>query len=173
MKIGKIGHACIVVNDIEKASEHYSKLFGIKHWYELVTTSELEMYYHGEKKNCEVKIWYGGKGHTSLELVQTSGDDNIYTEFLRNHGESIHHLQYYVKNLKEAVEAVEKEGLKVIQSATFYSKSMRVDYAYVGKSESDAVFELIEATLPLGIKKGDMPFELMLGRLTGNFKKVK
>lgn len=172
MKVGKIGHAGIIVNDIDKAAEHYSALLGIKHWYELVST-DLDLYYQGAKRKCEVKIWYGGKGHTSVELIQTRGDDNAYTTFLQRHGEGIHHLQYYVKDLDKAIEDSAKEGLKVIQHAQFTSKNMVVKYAYVAENERDAAFELIEATLPGGIKKGDMPFEILLGRLTGNFVKVK
>ena len=50
---------------------------------------------------------------------------------------------------------------------------MKVDYVYMGKDEHSAAFELIEATLPGGIKKGDLPFEIFLGRLTDNMKRVK
>ena len=173
MKLGKVAHACIVVNDIEEASAHYTRTLGIKHWYELVRTSDLDLYYKGEKRNCDVKIWLGGKGHTAIELIESKGDENLYTSYLSNFGEGIHHLQYYVKDLKKAIAEFEKEGLQVLQSACFYSKGMKVDYVYMGKDEHSAAFELIEATLPGGIVKGDMPFEILLGRLTGNMKKVK
>lgn len=173
MKLGKIAHACIVVNDIDAASDHYSRLLGIKHWYELRRTSPLDLEYKGEKRNCDVTIWLGGKGHTKIELVQSRGDENVYTDYLKNFGEGIHHVQYYVKDLAKAIEASEKEGLVVLMKASFMSKGMRIDYAYVGKDDHSAAFELIEATLPGGIKKGDMPFETALGLLTGNMKKVK
>ena len=173
MKLGKIAHACIVVEDISAAADHYSRLFGIKHWYELVRTSDLDLYYKGEKRNSDVKIWLGGKGHTAIELIQSRGDENLYTTYLKDFGEGIHHLQYYVKDLKKAIAEFEKEGLQVLQSACFYSKGMKVDYVYMGKDEHSAAFELIEATLPGGIKKGDLPFEILLGRLTGNMRRVK
>ncbi len=173
MKLGKIAHSCIVVEDIDKAADHYSKLLGIKHWYELVRTSDLDLNYQGQKRNCDVKIWLGGKGHTAIELIESRGDENLYTNYLKNFGEGIHHLQYYVKNLQIAIKEFEKEGLKVLQSACFFSKGMKVDYVYMGKDEHSAAFELIEATLPGGIKKGDLPFEIFLGRLTGNMKRVK
>lgn len=78
MKLGKIAHACIVVEDISASADHYSRLFGIKHWYELVRTSDLDLYYKGEKRNSDVKIWLGGKGHTAIELIQSRGDENLY-----------------------------------------------------------------------------------------------
>ncbi len=172
MKFKKIGHVAYVVPDIDAASEHFSRLLGIKHWYELVT-SDLNLSYLGSKRDCDVTIWYGGKGHTSIELIQTRGEENFYSTFMREHGDCIHHIQYYVPNLEEAIKHVSKEGLKVIQHATFNSNKMKVNYAYVAKSEHESAIELIEATLPMGIKKGDLPFELQLGKLTGSFKKVK
>ena len=173
MKFGKIGHVGIVVKDLQAAKEHYSRLFGIKKWYELTYDTLLDMTYRGEKRNCNVTLYFGGKGHTVIELIYPQGDENIYTTFLANHGEAIHHIQYNVKNLDEAIKHVEKEGLKVLQAATFKSAGATVKYAYVGKSENDAVYELIETTLPFGMKKGDMPFETQLAALTGNYKRVK
>ena len=37
MKYGKINHVGIVVKDWNEATDRYGKLFGIKHWYEIVT----------------------------------------------------------------------------------------------------------------------------------------
>ena len=173
MKFGKIGHVGIVVRDLQAAKEHYSRLFGIKKWYELTYDTPLDMTYRGEKRNCNVTLYFGGKGSTVIELIHTQGDENIYTNFLANHGEAIHHIQYNVKDLDKAIAHVEKEGLKVLQYATFKSAGATVKYAYVGKSENDAVYELIETTLLTGMKKGDMPFETQLAALTGNYKRVK
>lgn len=172
MKFGKIGHVGIVVRDIEAAKEHYTRLMGIKQWYEIVYDGDINLYYRGCKSNCSVRLFFGGKGHTAVELIQTSGDDNIYTTFLNNHGEGIHHLQYNVKSLDKAVEEAAKEGLSVIQHAEFTSGGAKVKYAYVGKSENDPIYELIETTLFAGLKKGDMPFECQLAALTGSYKKI-
>ena len=173
MKLGKIGHIGIVVRDLEKAKEEYSRVFGIDKWYELTYDSPLDMTYRGEKRDCNVTLYFGGKGHTVIELIKSEGDDNIYTAFLERHGEMIHHAEYNVANLEKAIAAAEKAGLKVLQHASFYSAGALVRYAYVGVSEDDAVFELIETTLPIGIKKGDLPFETQLAALTGNYKRIK
>lgn len=173
MKFGKIGHVGIVVKDLQKAKEHYSRLLGIDKWYELQYDTPLDMTYRGEKRNCNVTLYFGGKGATVIELIYPQGDENIYTNFLKNHGEAIHHIEYNVKDLDAAIKHVEKEGLKVLQSAKFESAGAKIRYAYVGKSEDDAVLELIETVLPMGIHKGDMPFETKLAALTGNYKLVK
>ncbi len=173
MKFGKIGHVGIVVRDLAAAKEHYSRLLGIDKWYELTYDTPLDMTYHGEKRNCNVTLYFGGKGHTVIELIYPQGDPNIYTAFLERHGEMIHHIEYNVKDLDAAVAHAEKEGLKVLQQASFESAGAKIRYAYVGKSEDDTVIELIETVLPFGMHKGDMPFEVQLAALTGNYKRVK
>lgn len=174
MKLKKINHIGVVVEDIKEAKERYSKIYGIKKWYELVNSSPLDLYYHGEKRNCEVTLYFGGKGFTKIELIQTKGDDNIYTEFLKRNGEGIHHIMYNVKNLKKAIEYYESIGMKVFQQATFKSAGANIAYAYMGFDEKGVIFEFIETTIAMGLKKGDLPGEVgALGVLTGNYKKLK
>lgn len=173
MKFNKIGHVGIVVKDIKAAKEHYSRLMGIKKWYELVYDDGIDLYYHGEKKNCNVTLYFGGRGHTLIELIETRGDENIYTNFLKIHGEGIHHIEYNVKNLDDALAHVEKEGLRVFQNAEFTSGGVKIRYAYVGKEESGVIYELIEGIMPGGIRKGDMPFEAQMAAITGSYKVVK
>ncbi len=173
MKAKKIGHVGIVVKDINAAKEHYSKLFGFDKWYEIVYDGDIEMYYHDKKVNCTVPLYFGGKGHTMVELIQSSGDENTYSTFLKNHGEGIHHIEYNVPDLEKAIEDVKKQGLQVIQHAEFMSGGAKVKYAYVGKSENDAIFELIETTVLGGIKKGDLPFEAQIAAMTGSYKRIK
>ena len=82
MKYGKINHVGIVVKDWNEATDRYGKLFGIKHWYEIVTDEgTFDLKYHGEKKDCKVRIFYGGKGTTKLEIIETQGEKNIYDYF--------------------------------------------------------------------------------------------
>lgn len=173
MKLGKPNHIGIIVKDIEEAKERYSRLLGIKKWYRLVSPAPITLLYKGEERKSNVTLYFGGKGSTKLELIETRGEPNIYTEFLKNHGEGIHHIMYNVKNLKKAISECEKEGLKVLQSSTFPSSGATISYAYLGKSEESVIFELIETNIGLGLKKGDMPFEMLMGRLSGNYKRVK
>src|SRR5690606_38678312 len=100
----------------------------------------LDLYYHGEKRNCEVTLYFAGKGFTKIELIQTRGDDNIYTEFLKRNGEGIHHIMYNVKDLKKAIEYCESIGMKVFQNATFKSAGATISYAYVGFDQKGVIF---------------------------------
>ena len=171
MRLKKPNHIGVVVNDLEEAKARYTKLLGIKKWYRIVCT-ELDLYYLKEKRNCDVTLYVGGRGATKIELIQTRGDSNIYTTKLEQSGEGLHHVMYNVKNLDVAVADFEKNGYKVFQTASFKSAGSKIRYAYVGKNETDTVFELVETTIMLGMKKGDMPCEIQLGMLTGSYKRV-
>lgn len=174
MKYGKINHVGIVVKDWNEATDRYGKLFGIKHWYEIVTDEgSFDMYYHGEKKNSTVRIFYGGSGTTKLEIIDTKGDKNIYDAFYEKRGEAAHHLMYMTKDLDATVKEFEANGYKVFQNATFNSNGAKIRYAYMGVDEDGLIFEFVECSLTKSMKKGDMPFEMQLGALTGSYKKVK
>lgn len=173
MTLNKIYHVGIVVKNMEEGRKRFSDLLGIKKWYELQYSSPLELYYEGEKRNCKVKLCLGGSGTTVIELIETSGDRNIYTDFLEKNGEGLHHIMYNVKDLDECIKDFEKNGLKVLQYANFESAGSKVRYAYMGTGKDSVVFELVENTVGGKLKKGDMPFELVLGSLAGNYKKIK
>ena len=173
MKVGKINHIGIVVTDASEAMERYGKLYGIKKWYKLVA-GPIDLHYHGEKRNCTVDLYFGGKGKTKIELIETHGEPNIYTTFYINRGEAVHHYQYNVKDLDEAVRECEALGMRVFQYASFDSAGATVRYAYVGTSEDTGAIELIETRVGNRFVKGDVPFEVgFIGVLTGNYKRVK
>ena len=79
MKFGKIGHVGIVVRDLAAAKEHYSRLLGIDKWYELVYDTPLDMTYHGEKRNCNVTLYFGGKGtHRHRAHLSAGGREHLH-----------------------------------------------------------------------------------------------
>ena len=77
------------------------------------------MRYRGEMKNSKVRIFYGGKGTTKIELIETSGDKNIYERFYEKHGEAVHHVMYMTKDLDKTVREFSDNGFQVLQDATF------------------------------------------------------
>ncbi len=86
----------------------------------------------------------------------------------------MHHYQYNVKDLDEAVRECEALGMRVFQYASFDSAGATVRYAYVGTSEDTGAIELIETRVGNRFVKGDVPFEVgFIGVLTGNYKRVR
>lgn len=173
MKLKKINHIGIVVEDCEEASERYGKIYGINKWYEL-DIKDLELWYKEKKRDCEIKLYFGGKGFTKVELIETHDQDNAYTAFLKRQGEGMHHVMYNVRNLEKAILSLEQDGMTVIQHATFKSGGANVRFAYMGWKEEGVVVELVETEILPGIIKGDLPGEIaFLGKISGSYRRIK
>jgi catechol 2,3-dioxygenase-like lactoylglutathione lyase family enzyme len=49
-----------------------------------------------------------------LELIQVLEGENVHTKFLREKGEGLHHIGFFVKNLEEELAALKNEGIEVL-----------------------------------------------------------
>ena len=67
----------------------------------------------------EGKIAITRVGEVELELCQPIDGNSIYQDFLMEHGEGLHHLNFLVDNVDETTEILAKEGFPSIQSGCF------------------------------------------------------
>lgn len=121
LKLSKVDQIGIVVKDMEKTKRELGEKFGIKNFLEITATHE----------NAKLKIGLLHLGNIQIELIQVLEGESIHTKFLEEHGEGIHHLGFYVKNLDEALNQVGKMGLRPIESGEI----MGVKYAYLNTEE--------------------------------------
>jgi hypothetical protein len=66
-------------------------------------------------------------GDTQLELIEPLDDRNIYAEFLRTHGEGLHHVGLGTRDYGEALEQLRDMGHRVIQGGLYNG----VTFAYL------------------------------------------
>ena len=147
MKSSKIGHIGVVVENLPEAVKLYSNILGIKKWYEINYDDGINIQYHGKPSQSSARLVFGGNGHTVIELIKTEGEENIYTNALKNKGSHIHHIQYDVKNLDKSIAEAESAGLQVFQSGQFKSGGAKIRYAYVGKKEDETILEYVETNI--------------------------
>ncbi len=130
IKVSNLFQAGIVVRDIEKSMEEYKKIFGIDPWVVMEINSDtmIDLTYKGKPSLFSFKIALAKLGEMQIELLQPVEGDNIYSDFLEEHGEGLHHLGHVrVDDIDEALEALEKAGFPCIQSG----RSSFMNYAYV------------------------------------------
>ena len=53
------------------------------------------------------------------ELIQPLYGTTIHSEFLKEHGEGIHHVKMYYKDIPKAVKSFEEQGIYPLQSGRF------------------------------------------------------
>jgi len=111
IKITDLNQVCMVVNDLEKSMASLWRTFGIGPWdiYIRDHTSEIEgesicdMTYYGKPAQFSYKVAMTREklGGVFIELIQPVAGDNIYRDFLREHGEGVHHLGWHLVESRE------------------------------------------------------------------------
>jgi methylmalonyl-CoA/ethylmalonyl-CoA epimerase len=100
MKIKRIAHLGIAVNDLDAAIEFFSSTLPLK-----VTHTED---YQG------MHIGFVSVGDSSIELLQDVSGASAIRKFLDKNGEGIHHIAFEVEDIFQAVEELKSNGVKLI-----------------------------------------------------------
>ncbi|GAH30429.1 unnamed protein product, partial [marine sediment metagenome] len=58
-------------------------------------------------------------GQVQLELAQPISGDNVYSDFMAEHGEGLHHVAFTVDDINETTQIMNKEGFPTLMSGGF------------------------------------------------------
>ena len=99
--IGSIEHVSVLVRDLDQALEHYTNDLGMGPWgvYTLTPDWVRDMTVHGKEENYVYKLALCNVGPVLYELMESVQGPTIYEEFLRERGEGVHHLGYFVEDI--------------------------------------------------------------------------
>jgi len=106
--IEKIDHIGIAVRSIEKASELFSNLLGLK------VTGEERV--EGQK----VKVAFLPLGDSELELLESTEPEGPIARFIEKKGEGIQHIAFRVDNIEKTLEKLKKERVRLIDEKPRY-----------------------------------------------------
>ena len=130
----------IVVRDMDKAIEYYSKVLGIGPFRRFEFTLP-EGIMRGKKISLKTKLAFTSLGTLEVELIEAPSGDNIYREFLEASGEGLHHLGFHVSDIDSHLDRLKQQGVGIL----FSGRTERVSFAYMDTAETGGViFELIE-----------------------------
>jgi methylmalonyl-CoA/ethylmalonyl-CoA epimerase len=136
----------IVVRDLEESMRLYEELLGIDDWADMEITSDIfdSLTYNGKPvENACFRTGMADVGFMQIELIQPVEGDLPYSDFLKEHGEGLHHVGHiHVPNIDEAVRNLEARGFSCI----FAGSTPGTKFAYVDMTNTlGAIVELIEA----------------------------
>ena len=112
--LGAPYHIGIAVYDIEKAMERYGKTLGIGDWrLQEVAEGASQWHWHGEPAPSPgMKFAYSVTDLPLLEFIEPTGSvDSSVAKHLREHGEGVFHVGYFVDNLPELLERAAQLGI--------------------------------------------------------------
>ena len=124
----------IVVPDLEQAMRTYVDEYGIGPWeiYEFNPGTMTEMLGEGgAPTEFRFRIAVTMVGSVQWELVQPLEDRGIFADFLREHGEGLHHVAVGGRPYAETLAAMEANGRRMLQGGVYNG----VRFAYVTTNE--------------------------------------
>ncbi|SDR90893.1 methylmalonyl-CoA epimerase [Christiangramia echinicola] len=98
----RIEHIGIAVKDLEAANNTYKAVLG-------------EDPYKTETVESEgVSTSFFKVGESKIELLAATRPDSPISKFIEKRGEGIHHMAFYVDDIKAEIERLKKEGFRLL-----------------------------------------------------------
>jgi methylmalonyl-CoA/ethylmalonyl-CoA epimerase len=101
IRIKKIDHVAIAVNDVDAALESWRKVFGLE-------AKERELVVSQKTEAVLLPI-----GDSNLELISPKGNEGL-TKFLEKRGPGIHHVAVEVEGIEDALAFLKALGVPLI-----------------------------------------------------------
>lgn len=133
----------IIVKDIEKSIEMYSRIFGTEKPPIIITDGydKTNAKYKGQPTHARAKLAFFKMGQVQIELIEPIGEPSTWKEHLDKNGESVHHIAFVVPDTGKAVEYLRDQGMTIDQQGD-YTGGM---YTYINSSSQLGVaIELLQ-----------------------------
>ena len=100
MKIKRIAHIGVAVNDTKLAGAFFTEMLGLPMDHEEMV---------GDLKTAFIPI-----GQTNMELVQDTDPEGVISKHISKRGEGIQHVAYEVEDIDQALEELKAKGVRLI-----------------------------------------------------------
>jgi catechol 2,3-dioxygenase-like lactoylglutathione lyase family enzyme len=147
LRLPAIGQLGFVVRDTDETARYYEQVFGLGPW-TIMDGETSECTNRGVPVTIRGKIGIAQVGAVQLELIQILQGESIHSEFLKERGEGLHHIGFYVRDIGARLQACKDADIEVLQRGAIKQGPITIDYAYLDTvSIGGAVFEYIQYRL--------------------------
>jgi methylmalonyl-CoA/ethylmalonyl-CoA epimerase len=132
----------IIVKDIEQKVKNYAEIFGIPVPKIVMVGDDsfANTHYHGKPSSARSKAAFFDLGPMQMELLEPVGSPSTWEEYLRTHGEGIHHIAFRTEKMDEAFKLFESKGMEVVQTGGWDGGQ----YAYIESTKQmGTILELL------------------------------
>lgn len=131
----------IVVRSVDETVRKYADEYGIGPWsiWEFNPETVNDMIIRDKRTDYKMRVAACNIGTVEWEIIEPLDDKSIYYEFLKEHGEGIHHLAYKAEDFKGAMELFRKKGMIVEQGGNWCGQ-----HTYVYLSSQDELKHIAE-----------------------------
>jgi hypothetical protein len=136
----RLSQYAMVVRDLKPVSAFWQKVG----WPEMAVTHDLirDRRYRGEAGTFDQELGWHRHGTVTYEWIRSLRGPTVYDEFLKAHGEGVHHLAVDVPDMDAALARWASQGFKAAQSGAWGvpGKPGSGRYAYVDTEPVGGVF---------------------------------
>lgn len=116
----QVAHIGIVVADLEAAVTHWTAMLGLDEAPPIMLGTghpEKPTLFHGQPTNGQVRLAFFNLENIQIELLSPHGEgENEWSVFLREHGNGVHHIAFFVKGLGEVyLDRLQERGIDIAQ----------------------------------------------------------
>lgn len=116
--LGPIVQVGIIVRDAQAACDAWTSRFKIDpphivDWPIPGKNLEGSATYHGKPANFRMRLAFLQLGPVQIEFIEPQEGENIYSDFLEEHGEGLHHILFEAEDPAAIIEGI---GAPVLQS---------------------------------------------------------
>src|SRR5258706_1108660 len=133
----------IIVRDIEVKARAWSEILGLPMPNIIVTDTvdKTQAEYSGEPTNARAKLAFFHMGQLDVELIEPIDGPSTWKDQLDQHGNSIHHIAFEIKGMKEKTAYLDSKGVPLLQRGEYTGGR----YAYLdGVAKLGVILELLE-----------------------------
>jgi methylmalonyl-CoA/ethylmalonyl-CoA epimerase len=115
LKLPEVGQIGVVVEDLDRAIAFYESTFGLGP-FRIQEAEAPNVWDRGEEKHIKARLGFTTLGQVEIEFIHIIEGDSVHLEFLREHGEGLHHLGFRVKDFQAKLEQAKAMGFEVLQT---------------------------------------------------------
>jgi len=134
---GRVVQVGWVVKDLDRVVSYWEKL-GLKNINRAGVLEFPDVTYRGKKTPLSMKMAFTRIGDVEVEWIQPVKGWSVYDEFLKQHGDGVHHLAFAVaspEQLEEQIGHFKSQGVAVIQRGSWDGTKGKGLFAYLDTAE--------------------------------------
>ena len=120
----------LIAKDGDKIMNSMKMLFGMEPSRIKKTCSDGARRYYGAPGEFEATLIYYMFGDLEVEFVIPEKGPSIWQDFLEDHGEGLHHIQFAVEDCDQTAFMLSKHGIRVIQEGSSVSNIPDAKWQY-------------------------------------------
>jgi catechol 2,3-dioxygenase-like lactoylglutathione lyase family enzyme len=121
VKFTRLLQVVLFVKDLKQTMDDYWKFLGIGPWdiYDWEAPLVYDLKHRDRPAQARERLAFATVGNLELEVIEHLDGDSFYTDYIKEHGEGAHQLDFDVRDVDQVSDTLVKEGFTRLQSGRF------------------------------------------------------